>query len=104
MESTINAGNFVQEICNLICTVVVNGLDNFVVGFLTALPAEGSAVDLYSYTQCGSVTIGVTVGITITVSCTPAPESEKHRYVVVQSADTSAEPLCLAEVCVYGKG
>ena len=87
----------------MICTVVVNGLNNFLVGFLTALPAEGSAVDTNSYTVCNSMTVGVEPGLTVSLECSPS-ESEKHRYVVVQSVDTSAESLCIAEICVYGKG
>jgi len=88
----------------LICTVVVNGLNNFVVGFLTALPAVGSAVDTFSYTVCGTWDDVVYPGLEISVECSESSMSEKHRYVVVQSLDTSAESLCMAEVCVYEKG
>jgi len=86
----------------LVCTVVVNGLNNFQVGFLTIVPTEGTVVDIGSYTICATVEIPVDVGLAITLEC-PA-STEKWQYVIVQSVDTSAEQLCIAEICVYEGG
>jgi len=77
--------------------VIVNGLNNFQIGFLDALPTAGVAIDVNSYTICASVSVGVTAGLEVNVVCTACYESQ---YVIVQSIDTSAEELCLAEVCV----
>jgi len=82
----------------LVCTAVVNGLNNFQVGFPTALPTAGAAVDMNSYTVCGTRIVGVTLGFEVTITC--AASTELHRYVIIQSRDTSAEALCIAEVCV----
>jgi len=82
----------------LLCIVVASGLNNFQIGFLTVLPAEGSAVDPNSYVVCHSVTIGVAVGLVIDVHCTAS--TQQYRYVIVQSLDASAEKLCIAETCV----
>jgi len=83
----------------LLCIVVVSGLNNFQVGFLTVRPAEGSAVDPNSYVVCGSATIPVDVaGLVIDVVCTAS--TQQYRYVIVQSLDASAEKLCIAEACV----
>jgi len=85
----------------LVCTAIVNGLNNFQVGFLTALPTSNTAIDMNSYTVCGSVNTGVNVGLVITITCTI---SGQYQYIIVQSKDTSAEKLCLAEVCVLEPG
>jgi len=66
------------------------------------MPTEGSAVATGSYPVCGSSNVGVTIGLSITVDC--APTSEQYRYVIVQSLDTNAEKLCIAEVGVYEGG
>ena len=79
----------------------MNGLDNFHVGFLDTFPAAGSAIDPDSYTVCGSVQVGVTTGLVLDVTCSV---SAIYRYVVVQSVDTAAEKLCIAEVCVQEGG
>ena len=79
----------------------MNGLDNFQVGFLDTFPTVGSAIDPNSYIVCGSVTIGVTTGLVLDVTCSV---SGIFRYVIVQSVDTHAEKLCLAEVCVQEGG
>jgi len=79
----------------------VNGLDNFHVGFLDTFPAAGSAIDPDSYTVCGSVQVGVTTGLVLDVTCSV---SAIYRYVVIQSVDTAAEKLCIAEVCVQEGG
>ena len=75
----------------------MNGLNNFIIGFPTVVPTEGSVVDSGSYDACGSVLIGVDIGIQINVVCSPATTA---RYVIIQSLDTSAERLCIAEACV----
>jgi len=80
----------------------VNGLNNFVVGFLTGLPAEGSVVETDSYSVCGTWNDVVSVGLVINVDC--ATSTDKHRYVIVQSLDTKAEQLCIADICVYQGG
>ena len=79
----------------------MNGLNNFQVGFLVALPAASDAVDVNSYTICGSVSVGVTAGGVIDVPCTASGE---FQYIIVQSIDTSAEELCIAEVCANKGG
>ena len=85
-----------------VCAAVVNGLNNFKVGFLTTLPAADTAIEVDSYTECGLVSVGVEAGLVINVDC--AASTEQYRYVIVQSADTSAESLCIAEVCVKEGG
>ena len=54
-------------------------------------------VDPSSYDVCGSMEISVDIGIQIDVACHPAMTA---RYVIIQSLDTSAERLCIAEACV----
>ena len=77
----------------------MNGLNNFQVGFPTALPTEGSAVATSSYDVCGTIDTGVPiVGLVITIEC--ASSTQQYRYVIIQSLDTSAEELCIAEVSV----
>jgi len=41
----------------------------------------------------------VVVNQEITIEC--AETDEQHRYVIIQSTDTAAERLCLAEVRVF---
>jgi len=55
-----------------------------------------------SYPLCGSETVGVTVGKVIEVAC--AASTVEYQYVIIQSVDTSAEELCIAEVCVNEGG
>ena len=87
----------------LVCIAVVNGLNNFQVGFPVALPTEGSAVNTNSYDLCGAINTGVPiVGLVITIEC--ASSTQQYRYVIVQSLDTSAEELCIAELAVYEAG
>ena len=82
---------------------IVNGLNNFQVGFLTAVPAVGTAIDSSSYQLCGSVEdLPVSAGLAIEIVC-PATTAQ-YQYVVVQSTDLAAEKLCIAEICVYGEG
>jgi len=83
----------------LLCIVVVSGLNNFQVGFLSDLPGEGWIIDPNSYVVCGSASIPVDVaGLVIDVVCTAS--TQQYRYVIVQSLDASAEKLCIAEACV----
>jgi len=66
------------------------------------MPTPGSAVSTDSYPLCGKKDVGVTVGQSVTVEC--AATSETYQYVIVQSLDTAAEQLCIAEVGVYEGG
>jgi len=82
-----------------VCGCAVNGLNNFQIGFPSTLPTAGSAVSTSSYDVCGSVsTPGVASGLVITLEC--ASSAQQYRYVIVQSLDTSAEQLCIAEIVV----
>ena len=83
----------------LVCTAVVSGLDNFAVGMPDVFPTEGSAVDTNSYTVCGTVNINATKGSVVHVDCPSS--TQQFRYVIIQSLDTVAERLCIAEVAVY---
>jgi len=53
-----------------------------------------------SYTVCGKVEVGVSEGLVLTVTCPISIATQQYRYVIVQSMDTAAEKLCIAEVCV----
>jgi len=90
----------------LVCTVVVDGLNNFQVGFPNALPAEGDLVDITSYPICGSqLNIAVQVGKLVELECdTTVSEAAQYQYVIIQSLDTESEKLCLAEIGVYEPG
>jgi len=66
------------------------------------LPTEGSSVDTESYALCGMWNSGVSILLAINIKC--APSAQIFRYVIVQSLDTEAEQLCLAEVAVYTAG
>ena len=57
----------------------------------------GTRVNLDSYTLCGAQDVIVSVGLVLTVNC-GRPLST--RYIIIQSADSEAEDLCLAEVVV----
>jgi len=98
--------NIIRCIANntLVCTVVVNGLNDFAVGFLTALPAEGERVNTDTYTVCGTWNDVVSTGLEIPVPCDASTLTSKWRYVIVQSLDTEAEQLCIADVCVKEGG
>jgi len=91
--------NNLQSNCirHLVCTAAVNGLNNFQVGFPSVFPTAGSKVDRKSYPLCGTEMVGVTVGAEVTVTCDAASDQQ---YVIIQSLDTSAEKLCIAEACV----
>jgi len=91
---------------HLVCTVVVDGLYNFQVGFLNALPAEGDSVDITSYPICGSqLNIPVQVSKLVELECDrTVSEAAQYQYVIIQSLDTIGERLCLAEIRVYEPG
>ena len=91
---------------HLVCIVVVDGLNNFQVGFPDALPAEGDLVDITSYPICGSqLNIPVQVSKLVELDCDrTVSEAAQYQYVIIQSLDTETERLCLAEVGVYEPG
>ena len=80
---------------------VVTGLDNFGIYLSNVFPTEGSAVDLMDtyYLRCGSYSSSVSAQEEIAIRC--AATSEQFRYVIIESADTTPENLCIAEVAVY---
>jgi len=88
---------------SLACTVVVDGLNNFQVGFTDALPAEGDSVDITSYPICGSqLNIAPQVSKLVELDCdATVSNASQYQYVIIQSLDTIGETLCLAEVGVY---
>lgn len=78
----------------------MDGLNNFQVGFPSTFPVEGSSVDPRSYVVCGVWSnMPVEAGADAVIECTES--DELFRYVIIQSLDTTAERLCLAEVGVY---
>ena len=81
---------------------VVNGLNNFQVGCIQALPAAGDRVDLAAYRVTGSWNDVVSVGLQVVVDWAWAEVT--CRYVIVQSRDTEAEQLCVADICVVEGG
>ena len=85
----------------MVCFAAVNGLNNFRVGCLTSLPSEGTAINTDSYDVCNDLMTGVTTGLEVTVGCASA---DSCRYVIIQSLDTSAEKMCIAEACVLETG
>ena len=89
----------------MVCTVVVHGLTDFQVGFLTYLPAEEEEIDYTTnpYPLCGEMTNqAVSISEVFTIECEET--EEEYRYVIIQSQDAAAERLCLAEVGVYAPG
>jgi len=84
----------------LLCAV--KGLDNFRVGMPSAFPSDGAIVDPDSYRLCADASEHtIATGSTVTVACTAAVTAQ---YVIIQSLDSAAEKLCLAEVAVYAAG
>ena len=81
----------------MVCFAAVNGLNNFRVGCLTSLPSEGRAINTDSYRVCRDLQTGVSAGQVVKVDCRNA---DTCRYVIIQSLDTVAEKLCIAEACV----
>jgi len=84
-------------LCSVVCFAAVSGLNNFRVGCLTSLPSHGTAINTGSYAVCNDLLTGVSAGLVVTVGCASA---DSCRYVIIQSLDTSAEKLCIAEACV----
>ena len=82
---------------NVVGFAAVSGLNNFRVGCLTSSPSAGTAINTGWYAVCNDLMIGVTTGLVVTVGCANVYSC---RYVIIQSLDTSAEKLCIAEVCV----
>ena len=92
---------------HLLCTVVVEGLDNFQVVVLPGTLSTGLVVDKDSYTLCTVNMIAeqnpiVVAGNEIEVACDSAVSNQ---WVIIQSLDTAAEKLCIGEVVieVFGK-
>ena len=82
---------------------VVNGLNNFQVGCIQALPAAGDRVNVDGdYTVMGSWNDVVSAGLQVVVAWAAADET--CRYVIVHSRDTQAEQLCVADICVVEGG
>ena len=82
-----------------VCIVAVNGLNYFQIGYMDGFPASGAAVEPSSYQVCGSMTVSVSTGQMLTVYC--SQPYQFSQYVIIQSLDTEAEILCIAELCVY---
>ena len=82
-----------------VCIVAVNGLNYFQVGYMDGFPASGAAVEPSSYQVCGSMTVSVFTGQMTSVYC--SQPYQFSQYVIIQSLDTKAEKLCIAELCVY---
>jgi len=62
-----------------------------------------SLVDPSSYTVCGkSSSHRMATSAVFTINCSPS--TQQFRYVIVQSLDSGAERLCMAEVAVYKGG
>jgi len=79
---------------------VVRGLNNFRVGKPSSTPVVGKAVVISDSEKCGGDQNdhATTPGSKRSITCIPTLNTQ---YVVVQSLDTEAEKLCLAEVTVY---
>ena len=90
---------------NLVCAIVVDGLNNFRVGGNIALQYPGASPDPDAYTVgiCATEDAHtVSSGLVLSVVC-DAPLTTS--VVIIQSLDTSAEKLCIAEVSIeiYGQ-
>jgi len=83
--------------------IVVDGLNNFQVGFTDALPAEGDSVDITSYPICGEqLNVAPQVSKPVELDCdATVSNASQYQYVIIQSIDTESERLCLSEVGVY---
>jgi len=82
---------------------VVSGLDDFVIYLSDEEPTVGSALDTDSYTRCTRYrTDSVSAGEVLELRCDAT--AEQFQYVIIQSADGTAENLCIAEVSVYIPG
>ena len=83
----------------------MDGLDNFRVGGNQPLQYPGATVNPDAYTEgiCATQTgHTVSTGLVLKVTCTTTVTTQ---VVIIQSMDTAAERLCLAEVEVeiYGQ-
>ena len=87
---------------NLVCTAVVNGLDNFAVAGTAKQSVAGYIDPMRDYiaTCANPVTVEVSSGLVINVFC-DVPMSTQ--FLIIQSLDFVAEQLCIAEVEVYGE-
>ena len=65
------------------------------------MPSQGTAINKGSYAVCNDLQTGVSAGLVVTVGCASA---DSCRYVIIQSLDTSAEKMCIAEACVLETG
>ena len=84
---------------HLVCTVVVDGLDNFRVGGITYQPTTDDLIYPDSYTVCADQnTHIVSNGFVLNVTCGTAVSS---RHIIIQSLDAVPERLCIAEVEMY---
>jgi len=73
-----------------------------VIGLTNDNPATTRPVYKKSYAVCGQYSGAVAAGETADVTCSSDPK--RVRYVVVHGSKTnSRQPLCLAEVEVYGR-
>jgi len=93
---------------HFLCTAAVGGVNNIQVGMPSGFPRVWSSVgqsqvNTSSYTVCGkSSNHRVVAGTVLTINCSPS--TQQFQYVIVQSLDTRAEKLCIAEVAVYEGG
>ena len=85
-----------------LCGYAVDALGNLEVGLSNTFPTAGKVFRTEeSYEACGAhKSEKVAPGARIEISCSAV--SQPYRYVIVRSAGSSVERLCLAEVAVYG--
>jgi len=94
--------SYAYVIRHLVCTVVVEGLDNFQVGVHPGPLRTGLVVSTAEYALCSVGGMAahnpiVVAGNEIEVVCDTATIG---RWVIIQSLDTGVEKLCLAEVVI----
>ena len=102
LDLFILCASYAYFIIHLVCTVVVDGMDNFQVGVLPGPLYTGLVVDKDSYTLCTVNMIAeqnptVVAGNEIEVACDSAISNQ---WVIIQSLDTGAEKLCIGEVVI----
>ena len=94
--------SYAYLIRHLVCTAVVQGLDNFQVGVRDAILFTGLIVDPATYMPC---LVGgfpeqnpiVVAGNEVEVACDMGIMGQ---WLIIQSLDTGAEKLCIGEVAV----
>ena len=94
--------SYAYLIRDLVCTVVVAGLDNFQVGVRNDILFTTLIVDPTTYTPCW---VGgfpeqnpiVVAGNEVEVACDVGIDGQ---WLIIQSLDTGAEKLCIGEVVV----